>query len=139
MSKKNELVLLSPHLQLDEYIYNFSLMYINAIGFYIPCKRINNEYFERINGLTSDWILQRTGIENRSRIAHDEDMVQLGIKSVNEALKKIPYKLQDVDLIISASYTVIDTIGTLAHHVQRNFNIPNAQVFSISSACSSLV
>ncbi|MGL4364307.1 MAG: 3-oxoacyl-ACP synthase III family protein, partial [Bacteroidales bacterium] len=46
---------------------------------------------------------------------------------------------QDVDLIISASYTVIDTIGTLAHHVQRNFNIPNAQVFSISSACSSLV
>jgi len=40
-------------------------MYINAMGFYIPSERIPNSYFEQLNGLTNDWIVQRTGIETR--------------------------------------------------------------------------
>ncbi|MGL5960008.1 MAG: 3-oxoacyl-ACP synthase III family protein [Bacteroidales bacterium] len=114
-------------------------MYINSIGFHIPSKRITNEYFERINGLTPEWILQRTGISTRSRVALGEDMEQIGIASVSEAIKDLTYDVQDVDLIISASYTVTDTIGTLAHRVQRRFNMPKAQAFAVSSACSSLV
>lgn len=39
-------------------------MYINATGYYIPTERVSNDHFFEINGLTSDWILQRTGIRD---------------------------------------------------------------------------
>lgn len=39
-------------------------MYINATGYYTLQKRVSNDHFFEIMGLTSDWILQRTGINN---------------------------------------------------------------------------
>ncbi|MDR2085280.1 MAG: ketoacyl-ACP synthase III [Bacteroidales bacterium] len=114
-------------------------MYINATGYYIPTKRIYNDYFLNVNGLTNEWILQRTGIETRSKVDEGEDGVTMGIKAVENALKTIPYNIEDIDLIISAGYTPIDTVGSLAHKVQREFKIKNAKALMISSACSSLV
>lgn len=114
-------------------------MYINATGHYIPRVRITNDYFRQLNGLDSDWILQRTGIITRSRIGTDEDVVTMAINAVNDAALKIPYPISEVDLIISAGYTITDTVGTAAHRIQKRFEIENAQVVSIFSACSSFV
>ena len=41
-------------------------MYINATGYYVPSGRVDNDHFLEINGLTSEWIVQRTGIRTRS-------------------------------------------------------------------------
>ena len=49
-------------------------MYINAIGHYIPSDRVSNEYFKDLNGLDADWIVQRTGIESRSRCSEGENV-----------------------------------------------------------------
>lgn len=114
-------------------------MYINALGYYIPSERVPNEYFLELNGLTSEWIEQRTGIKTRSRVAEGEDAHTMGLEAVRNALPKLPYKTEEVDLIISASYTPIDTVATLAHIAQREFHMPNAAALYLSSACSSLV
>ena len=42
-------------------------MYINATGFYVPEERVDNQHFLDLNGLTSEWIEQRTGIRSRSK------------------------------------------------------------------------
>lgn len=112
-------------------------MYINATGFYIPTTRIPNDYFFNLNGLTSEWILQRTGIETRSKAAPDENTQTMGIDAVRDAIGKLPYDPQEIDLIVSASYSPYDTVGTLAHVVQREFNMVNAKSLYLSSACSS--
>ncbi len=114
-------------------------MFINASGFYVPSQRITNDYFFNINGLTSDWILQRTGIESRSKVSDNENGVTMGKASVEKAIEQLPYSINDVDLIISAGYTPEDTVGTLAHIIQRDYNIENAKTMMISSACSSCV
>ncbi len=114
-------------------------MFINATGYYVPSTRVPNDYFEKVNGLTSDWILQRTGIETRSKVAEGEDVFTMGIKAVENAMQRLPYSIRDVDLIISAGYTPQDTVGTLAHVIQRKFAIENAASLMISSACSSCV
>jgi len=36
-------------------------MFINATGFYVPEERVDNQHFLELNGLTSEWIEQRTG------------------------------------------------------------------------------
>jgi len=114
-------------------------MFINATGYYIPGQRVLNDYFATINGLSSDWIYQRTGILSRSKASEKETIDYMCEKAVEKALPVLPYSIEDVDLIIFASYTPSDTIGTTAHHIQREYGIKNAKAFFISSACSSAV
>lgn len=114
-------------------------MFINATGSYIPSERVHNDYFLNVNGLTDEWILQRTGISTRSKAAAGENTNSMGIEAVRNTLPKLPYPIEEIDLIIGASYTPYDTVATLAHVVQKEFGIQNAKSFYISSACSSLV
>lgn len=114
-------------------------MYINAIGHYIPSKRISNEYFKDLNGLDADWIVQRTGIESRSRCSEDENVDTMAFEAVENALPRLPYPIKDVDLIVAAHYCAYDTVGTAAHRVQRKYGIEGAKAVYASSACSSFV
>lgn len=114
-------------------------MYINATGFYVPAGRVHNDYFLDVNGLTSDWILQRTGIVTRSKAADDENLNTMSIAAIRNALPKLPYDITDVDLIIAASYSPYDTVATTAHVAQREFNITEAKALYLSSACSSFL
>ena len=114
-------------------------MYINAIGHYIPSNRVSNEYFKELNGLDADWIVQRTGIESRSRCAEGENVDTMAFEAVENALPHLPYSIKDVDLIVAAHYCAYDTVGTVAHRVQRRFGIEGAKAVYASSACSSFV
>lgn len=112
-------------------------MFINAIGHYVPKHMIPNSYFTDLNGLTDDWIFQRTGIKSRVRASSKETIEYMCKKAVEKALPTLPYDISEVELIIFASYTPSDTVGTVGHLIQREYNIPSAKVFYISSACSS--
>ena len=114
-------------------------MYINAIGHYIPTQRVTNEFFKNVNGLDADWIVQRTGIETRSRCSEEENVDTMAFEAVENALPRLPYTIGEVDLIVAAHYCAFDTVGTAAHRVQRKYDIKGAKVLYASSACSSFV
>lgn len=114
-------------------------MFINAIGYYIPEARIDNSHFLQINGLTPEWIEQRTGIRTRSRVKEGENVDTMAIDAVEAALPKLPYDIKDVDLIVAAAYSVYDTVVTTAHVIQRNYEIEGAKAVYASSACSSFI
>ncbi len=114
-------------------------MFINSTGFYVPTQRVHNDHFLHLNGLTSEWIYQRTGILTRSKAGEGENTHTMGIEAVKNALPKLPYNIEEVDLVIGASYSPLDTVATLAHVTQREFNIGNAKAIYISSACSSFI
>lgn len=114
-------------------------MYINAIGHYIPGKRISNAYFKELNGLDPEWIMQRTGIESRSRCEEGETVDTMAFQAVDDAIQRLPYSIKDVDLIVAAHYCAYDTVATVAHRVQRRYEIAGAKALYVSSACSSFV
>lgn len=114
-------------------------MFINSTGFYIPAGRVDNDYFFNVNGLTSDWILKRTGIQTRSKAAENEGHNSMGLAAIEDAIKTLHYNIKDVDLIVSASYSPYDTVATLAHITQQKYNISNVKAVYASSACSSFV
>lgn len=114
-------------------------MFINATGYYIPEARVDNQHFLELNGLTSEWIEQRTGILTRSKAKPEENINTMGLESVKQALPALPYDIKEVDLIIQASYSPFDTVATGGHVVQREHNIEKARVLYLSSACSSFV
>ena len=114
-------------------------MYINAMGHYVPTDRVDNDHFLDVNGLTSDWILQRTGIKTRSKCAPGENQYTMGLEAVEDALKSLPYPITDVDLIVGAAYAAYDTVATMGHVAQREYNIGGAKVLYVTSACSSFI
>ena len=70
---------------------------------------------------------------------NDENANSMGIKAVGDARQNLSYSIEEVDLIVGASYSPYDTVATLAHVVQREFSITKAKAVYVSSACSSFI
>lgn len=114
-------------------------MYINSVGCYVPDGRVGNDYFKDVNGLTDEWIVQRTGIKTRSKAAEGENVDSMGLAAVEAAMQGLPYDIKDIDLIVAASYSVYDSVATVAHVVQQRYDIKGAKAFYLSAACSSFI
>ena len=114
-------------------------MYINLASHYIPSNVIPNSYFLDKNGMDDESIIRKSGIKNRRRTSANENVNTMAISAIENGLDKLPYDITEVDLIIGATYSPYDTVGTLAHVVQQKYNINGAVVFSVSSACSSFL
>ena len=114
-------------------------MYINAMGHYVPSQRVDNDYFLDINGLTADWILQRTGIRTRSKCADGENQNTMAMEAIEDAMRSLPYDIKDVDLIVGAAYAAYDTVAPVGHQAQRQYDIDGAKVLYLTSACSSFI
>lgn len=109
------------------------------MGHYVPSGRVPNEYFEKVNGLTPEWIVQRTGIQTRSKANADENCDTMALNAVENAAQNLPYDIKEVDLIVGAYYAVYDSVATAGHVVQKKYGINKAKVVYASAACSSFI
>ncbi|MDR1671119.1 MAG: ketoacyl-ACP synthase III [Alistipes sp.] len=114
-------------------------LYINATGYYIPSQRIPNSYFAELYGKPEDWFVQRSGIRTRARATDKETIDYMSSKAVENALRTVPFPITEVDLIVFASYSPDDTVGTTAHRIQREYSIEGAKALYVSAACSSAI
>jgi hypothetical protein len=88
-------------------------MYINAISHYLPSTIVGNGHYTRLNGLSDDWIFRRSGIRQRTRAADGENTNTKAIDAITPLIGKLPYRIEDVDLIVGATYTPYDTWAPL--------------------------
>ena len=114
-------------------------LYINAFAHYIPETRVPNSYFKEVNGLDDEWIYSRTGIRNRSKAGKGENTNTMALEAVERLNDKLHVPIEEVDLIVAATYSQHDTVATAAHAIQRRFKIRAAQCLSVSAACSSFI
>ncbi|ADB40919.1 3-oxoacyl-ACP synthase III family protein [Spirosoma linguale] len=112
-------------------------MYIHAVSHYLPSQVVGNEHFTNLNGLSSEWIIERTGIAERRKAGPGENTNTMTIEVVQRLSEKAD--LTNVDLIVGGTYTPYDTIVSLAHEAQHYLGIADIPVISISTACSSLL
>jgi 3-oxoacyl-[acyl-carrier-protein] synthase-3 len=115
-------------------------VYLHHVAAYLPAAVVTNEHFTRLNGLASDWIIERTGIRERRKAGPGENANTMGVAATRALLAELPsFDPSGIDLIVAGTYTPHDTIYTAAHAVQRDLNINEIPTVSISSACSSLL
>ncbi|TAF64405.1 MAG: ketoacyl-ACP synthase III [Cytophagales bacterium] len=112
-------------------------MYIVQVSSYIPENVVDNAHFSQINGISEEWIVERTGIEQRRKVTAGENTNTMAIEAIKAALPTLPFDYKDIQLIVGATYTPYDTIHTIAHAVQHFLDISDIPVVSVSSACSS--
>ncbi len=115
-------------------------MYLHHVAAYLPAAVVTNEHFTQLNGLASDWIIERTGIRERRRAGPDENGNTMAVAATRAALAAAPtFDPAAVNLIVAGTYTPHDTIFTAAHAVQRDLGVNEIPTLTISSACSSLL
>jgi len=114
-------------------------VYIHQVATYLPAQVVTNEHFTQLNGLSDEWIIERTGIRERRKAGPGENTNTMAVEATQRALAAAPDFAAGLDLIVGATYTPHDTIFTLAHAVQIAVGVDDIPTVSISSACSSLL
>lgn len=112
---------------------------VRGCGAYLPEKVLTNDDLARVVDTSNEWILQRTGIEQRHIAADDEPTSVLGIRAAEAALAKAGLKASDIDLIICATSTPDYTFPSTASIIQAGLGISHGAAFDIQAVCSGFV
>jgi 3-oxoacyl-[acyl-carrier-protein] synthase-3 len=114
---------------------------ITAVGHYVPDNVITNKYFEERMETTDEWILTRTGIQERRYAPDDMATSDMGVRAIQDCLKMRGIDKDEIDFIICATVTPDHVFPATACLMQHKLEMkhPNIWGFDISAACSGFI
>jgi 3-oxoacyl-[acyl-carrier-protein] synthase-3 len=112
---------------------------VRGIGSYLPKRLVTNHDLEKMVDTSSDWIVQRTGIEQRYIADESETTSTLGIKAAEAALADAGLKAADIDLIVCATSTPDYTFPSTATMIQCGLGMTHGAAFDLQAVCTGFV
>jgi 3-oxoacyl-[acyl-carrier-protein] synthase-3 len=113
---------------------------ITAIGSYVPDKVLTNSDIEKLVDTDHEWIVRRTGIEQRRQAAGDQLTSHLAIAAVQDMLSRFPgVSGVDIDAILVATTTPDMPFPSVASQVQQAVSAKNCLAVDVSAACAGFV
>ena len=112
---------------------------VRGVGSYLPRRAVTNYDLEKMVETSHDWIVQRTGIEQRYIAAEDETTSVLGTKAAEAALTNAGLRADDIDLIICATSTPDYTFPSTATMIQNGLGITHGAAFDLQAVCTGFV
>ncbi|MEL6361233.1 MAG: beta-ketoacyl-ACP synthase III [Pseudomonadota bacterium] len=109
---------------------------IAGVGSYLPEKVVTNDDMAKIVDTSHDWIVARTGIEQRHFASDDQVTSDLATEAAQQALQDAGLTPADIGLIIVATVTPDKTFPSTAVFVQQKLGCPVGIAFDVSAACS---
>lgn len=89
---------------------------ILGVGAYVPPRVVTNQELATLMETSNEWIIERTGIEERRWVSEGETGAQMAAKASEQALARAQLSARDIDMIV---------LGTLS----PDFNFPGTAVF----------
>ncbi|TKH43095.1 beta-ketoacyl-ACP synthase III [Paenibacillus sp. FSL R10-2782] len=108
-------------------------------GKYVPEKILTNKDLEAIVETSDEWIVSRTGIQERHIAAPEQATSDLAYEAAIKALASAGMTAQDLDLIIVATVTPDMAFPSTACILQDKLGAKGAAAFDLSAACSGFV
>ncbi|MDD2840053.1 MAG: ketoacyl-ACP synthase III [Rickettsiales bacterium] len=113
---------------------------IIGTGSYLPDKVLTNVDLEKLVDTTNEWIIERTGIEERHIAADDQLTSDLALQASLQAIKSSGIDKNNIDLIIVATTTPDRTFPSTATILQGKLGIPETCFsFDIQAVCGGFV
>lgn len=113
--------------------------YIKGMGYYVPDRVIDNEYFTNFMETSDQWIRERTGIKERRFSNKNQGPSDLAIPAVKMALKNAKLCVDDIDFIIFATSTPDYYIPGSGCLIQDKMNFKNIGALDIRCQCSGFI
>jgi len=112
---------------------------IIGTGSYLPKKVLSNSDLEKMVETSDEWIVTRTGINER-RIADAEEFTStMGALAAKKALIDANLKAENIDAIIVATITPDYIFPSTACLIQKELVAKKAAAFDIQAACSGYI
>ena len=112
---------------------------VRGVGHYLPKNVVTNQDLEKKVDTTHEWIVQRTGIEQRHIAGDDEQTSDLALGAAKNALAAAGMDASEIDLIVLATTTPDRTFPATAALVQEKLGITQGSAFDIQAVCSGFV
>ncbi len=112
---------------------------VRGVGSYLPKRVVTNQDLEKQVETSHEWIVQRTGIEQRHIADDSETTSVLGIKAAEAALADAGLKAEDIDLIVCATSTPDHTFPSTATMIQNGLGITHGAAFDLQAVCTGFV
>ncbi|WP_418300916.1 ketoacyl-ACP synthase III [Lysinibacillus fusiformis] len=109
---------------------------ITAIGSYVPERRLTNDDLEKMVETNDQWIVQRTGIKERSVANEDEFTSDISYKAVKNLMERYDKSVDDVDMIIVCTLTPDFKTPSVASYIQAKLGIRNTGAMDLNVACA---
>jgi len=113
---------------------------IVSTGRFTPEGVLSNQDLEKIVDTTDEWITSRTGIKER-RIVNGKNTSDLATIAAMNAIEKVKYDKDKIDLIIVATFTAELRSPSMACRVQAKLGLdkPGILAFDINAACTGFI
>jgi 3-oxoacyl-[acyl-carrier-protein] synthase-3 len=112
---------------------------IKGTGSYIPERVVPNSYFEKIVDTTNEWIIARTGVQERRMIEPGQALTDLATPASERALEMACLPPEKLDLIIVGTSSADMITPSAACILQHKLGAKNAVAFDINAACPGFI
>lgn len=113
---------------------------IVGLGHHVPDKVITNEYLSTLMDTNNEWIIERTGIEERRWIDPATDTVaNMAAKATRMALTRAGLVEKDIEFIVFATITPDYFFPGSGVLLQRELGLDGIPALDIRNACSGFI
>ncbi|PWW03438.1 3-oxoacyl-[acyl-carrier-protein] synthase-3 [Hoeflea marina] len=112
---------------------------LRGFGASLPKRIMKNREFESLVDTSDEWIVQRSGIEQRHIAGEGETTASLGEAAARAALERAGLTVADIDMIIVATSTPDNTFPATAVNIQNRLGMHHGSAFDVQAVCSGFV
>jgi 3-oxoacyl-[acyl-carrier-protein] synthase-3 len=127
-------------LSLTFLIYYMRYSRITGLGHHLPDNVITNDYLSTVMDTNNEWIIERTGIEQRRWIDPSKDTVaNMAAKATRMALSRAHLQVKDIDFIVFATITPDYFFPGSGVLLGRELGLEGIPALDIRNACSGFI
>lgn len=112
---------------------------ISGMGHYVPDRVVTNHDLAEFLDTSHEWIVQRTGIEERRWVEGNVGPSELAFEATKGALEEAGIAAADLDMIIFATLSPDVNFPGSSCILQKMLNIPGVATLDIRNQCTGFV
>ncbi len=113
---------------------------IIGVGHYVPENIVTNADLEKVMNTTNEWIVERTGIEERRWFEPEKDTVSnMATKASKMAFERAKLDVKAIDFIVFATITPDYFFPGAGVLLQRELGLQGIGALDIRNACSGFI
>ncbi|HEU0030957.1 MAG TPA: beta-ketoacyl-ACP synthase III [Kofleriaceae bacterium] len=112
---------------------------ILGIGMAVPSRVVTNHELATLMETSHEWIVERTGIEQRRWVSEGETGATMAAKASREAIERAGLQPKDIDLIVYATLSPDFNFPGTAVFVQRELGLKEIPCLDIRQQCTGFI